>query len=175
MPNIAENIFERLRKVFGVDKSEIVKILEKVPIFSDLNLVELNKIEIITHEREYMDGEQVFHEKEPGAGMYIIRTGTIKLLKRVEGKEVAVATMKQGDFFGEIALLDESPRSATAVAEGKTKILGFYRPDFLELLKRDPKLGSKVLLQLSQMIAKRLRVTTESNLKGAGNGSETES
>ncbi|MFH1074194.1 MAG: cyclic nucleotide-binding domain-containing protein [Candidatus Firestonebacteria bacterium] len=175
MPNIAERIFERLRNIFGVEKSEIVKILEKVPIFSDLNLVELNKIEIITHEREYMDGEQVFHEKEPGAGMYIIRSGNIRLLKKTDAREIELTTMKPGDFFGEIALLDESPRSATAIAAGKTRILGFYRPDFLELLKRDPRLGSKVLLQLSQMIAKRLRTTTESTLKGAGNGTETES
>ncbi|OGF45152.1 MAG: hypothetical protein A2231_03055 [Candidatus Firestonebacteria bacterium RIFOXYA2_FULL_40_8] len=175
MPNIAENIFERLRKIFGVDKSEIAKILEKIPIFSDLNLVELNKIEIITHEREYMDGEQVFHEKEPGAGMYIVRSGSIKLSKKTVVGEKELTTLKTGDFFGEIALLDESPRSATAVASGKTKILGFYRPDFLELLKRDPRLGSKVLLQLSQMIAKRLRATTDATLKGATNGNETES
>src|SRR3989339_372055 len=106
MPNIAENIFERLRKVFGVDKSEIVKILEKIPIFSDLNLVELNKIEIITHEREYMDGEQVFHEKEPGAGMYIVRSGSIKLSKKTVVGEKELTTLKTGDFFGEIALLD---------------------------------------------------------------------
>ncbi|MEI6845614.1 MAG: cyclic nucleotide-binding domain-containing protein [Candidatus Firestonebacteria bacterium] len=175
MVKLTETFFERLRKIFGVQNSEIVKILEKVPIFSDLNLVELNKIEIITHEREYMDGEQVFHENEPGAGMYIIRTGSIKLIKKIENKEIEVATMKQGDFFGEIALLDEAPRSATALAAGKTSILGFYRPDFLDLLKRDPALGSKVLLQLSQMIAKRLRATTEATLKGAGNGTETES
>src|SRR3989339_420612 len=154
MPNIGKNIFERLRKIFGVDKSEIAAILEKVPIFSDLNLVELNKIEIITHEREYMDGEQVFHENEPGAGMYIIRAGSIKLFKKTETGEIELPSMKQGDFFGEISLLDESNRSATAVAVGKTRILGFYRPDFLELLKRDPRLGLKVLLQLSQIIAK---------------------
>ncbi|OGF47596.1 MAG: hypothetical protein A2452_07665 [Candidatus Firestonebacteria bacterium RIFOXYC2_FULL_39_67] len=175
MPNIGKNIFERLRKIFGVDKSEIAAILEKVPIFSDLNLVELNKIEIITHEREYMDGEQVFHENEPGAGMYIIRAGSIKLFKKTETGEIELPSMKQGDFFGEISLLDESNRSATAVAVGKTRILGFYRPDFLELLKRDPRLGLKVLLQLSQIIAKRLRAATEATIKGAGNGSETES
>lgn len=169
------NIFERIGKILVGEKTEIVKILEKVPIFEGLNLVELKKIEIITHEREYMDKEVIFHEKEPGAGMYIIKAGRIKLSKKTEAKEIFLMSMTDGNFFGEIALLDESPRSATATSDGKTKILGFYRPDFLDLLKREPKLGSKVLLKLSQMIATRLRNTTETRVKGAIDGNETES
>jgi len=169
------NIFESIGKVLIGKKSDVVKILEKVPIFEGLNIIELKKIEIITHERQYTDGEIVFHEKEPGAGMYIIRAGNIKLSKKTEAKEIELLTMKDGDFFGEIALLDESPRSATATSKGQTQILGFYRPDFLELLKREPTLGSKVLLKLSQIIAKRLRNTTDSTVKGAANANESES
>ncbi|MCX5776822.1 MAG: cyclic nucleotide-binding domain-containing protein [Candidatus Firestonebacteria bacterium] len=175
MADTAKYFFSRLRRIFGVEKSEIVQILGKVPIFSDLNLVELNKIENITHEREYMDGERIFQEKEPGAGMYIIWSGSIKLLKRTDSREIEIATMYPGDFFGEIALLDEAPRSASAVAVGKTKILGFYRPDFLGLFKRDPRLGSKVLFQLSQIIAKRLRAATETASEGVGDGSKAKS
>ena len=75
--------------------------------------------------------------------------------------------LKNGEFFGELALLDESPRSATATAGEKTQILGFFRPDFLNLLSTEPKLGAKVLLKLSQILAMRLRTTTASSIKGA--------
>ena len=165
-------IFERIKNILVGEKTEIVKILEKVPIFEGLNLVELKKIEIITHERDYMDKEVIFHEKEPGAGMYIIKSGSIKLSKKADNKEIFLMSLAAGDFFGEIALLDESPRSATAASEGRTKLLGFYRPDFLDLLKREPKLGSKVLLKLAQMIATRLRNTTDSRIKGTPDGNE---
>ena len=167
-------IFKTIRDILVGEKTEIVKVLERVPIFAGLSLIELKKIEIITHEREYMDNEIIFNEKEPGAGMYIIKSGSIKLSKKVDNKQVFLMSMTDGDFFGEIALLDESPRSATATSAGKTKILGFYRPDFLDLLKREPKLGSKVLLKLAQMIAARLRETTESRVKGTADGNETE-
>jgi CRP-like cAMP-binding protein len=56
-----------------------------------------------------------------------------------------------------MALLDESPRSATAVANGETTLLGLFRPDLFNLIERKPRLGSKILLKLAQMIAERLR------------------
>jgi len=159
-------------KLFG-EKTEVMKILEHVPMFEGLSDLELKKIEIITHEREYMAGEVVFHEKEPGAGMYIIKRGTITLSKTSDGKkEVFLSELNDREFFGDLALLDESPRSATAIAKVKTEVLGFYRPDFLNLLQREPKLGSKVLLKLAQLLAARLRHTTTASVKGASNGPE---
>ena len=162
------NILEIIRNKMAGEKTEVMKTLEATPIFSGLNDLELKKIEVITHEREYAPEEIVFHENEPGAGLYIIRLGEIKLTKKgTNGSEVTIATMKKGEFFGELALLDESPRSANAIAVTKTQILGFYRPDFLNLLQREPKLGSKVLLKLSLILAKRLRTTTASSIRGA--------
>ncbi|MFH1824754.1 MAG: cyclic nucleotide-binding domain-containing protein [Candidatus Firestonebacteria bacterium] len=159
------NIIQIIKnKIFG-EKSEVAKILEKIPIFGGLNELELKKIELITHERSYLSNEVVFHEKEPGAGMYIIKNGSIRLTKKRDLKEVEVAVLKEKEFFGELALLDEDPRSATATAIVKTEVLGFYRPDFLTLLQREPKLGSKVLLKLAQILAARLRHTTETSVK----------
>ncbi len=160
------NILGALKKIITGEKTEVMRVLEATPIFSGLNDLELKKIEIITHERDYVTGEAVFHENEPGAGLYIIRHGSIKLTKRAGTGEAEVAVLKDGDFFGELALLDESPRSATATAGEKTQILGFFRPDFLNLLSTEPKLGAKVLLKLSQILAKRLRETTASSIKG---------
>lgn len=166
------NIIEFIKSKIIVKKSDVVKILEKIPIFEGLNTLELKKIEIITHERSYLPNEVVFHEKEPGVGMYIIKSGSIKLTKKHGDKEVEVTVLKDKEFFGELALLDESPRSATAAAAVKTEVLGFFRPDFLALLQREPKLGSKVLLKLAQILAGRLRYTTEVSVKGVNNGSK---
>jgi len=73
-----------------------------------------------------------FWEGEPGVGMYIIKKGVLKIYKMsTDGKNEDLALLKDGDFFGELALLDDSPRSASAVAIEACHILGFFRPDFL--------------------------------------------
>jgi CRP-like cAMP-binding protein len=72
-----------------------------------------------------------------------------------------LAVLKDGAFFGDLALLDEAPRSASAIADDSCDILGFFRPDFLDLLYRKPKLGIKILIALSRIIGERLRRTNE--------------
>jgi CRP/FNR family cyclic AMP-dependent transcriptional regulator len=71
--------------------------------------------------------------------------------------------LSNGDFFGEMALLLESPRTASAVAHEPTKLLGFFQPDLFSLLETKPKTGNKILLHLAQMIAERLRQSTIEN------------
>ncbi len=149
-----ENIFEK-------DKQLQIKqaiILKKVPMFSDLKKGELNEFERIIHQRHYKDEEVVFYEGEPGLGMYIIESGSIAIYKDFNSKmKEELAVLIPGDFCGEMALLDESPRSATAVAIGETTLLGLFRPDLFNLIERKPRLGNKILLKLAQMIAERLR------------------
>ncbi|OQX95414.1 hypothetical protein B6I21_05575 [candidate division KSB1 bacterium 4572_119] len=149
-----ENIFEKNGKV-QIKHSIILK---KVPIFSDLKKSELREFERIIHQRRYKKDEVVFYEGEPGLGMYIIESGTIKIFKDYDNKlKEELATLFTGDFIGEMALLDESPRSATAVANEETKLIGVFRPDLFDLLEKKPRLGNKILLKLAQMIAERLR------------------
>jgi len=80
-----------------------------------------------------------------------------------------VAELAEGDFFGEMALLDESPRSAAAIAMETSQIIGFYRPDLMNLLKTKPALGSKILLSLSEVLVTRLRATNEDLVKVSRN------
>ena len=92
--------------------------------------------------------------------MYIIQEGTVKIYKTLsDGSDKELAILKNGDFFGELALLDESPRSASAVARESSHILGLFRPEFFDILERKPKLGIKVTTKLAQMIGNRLRIT----------------
>lgn len=79
-----------------------------------------------------------------------------------------IGVLKDGEFFGEMSLLDEYPRSAEAAEAEKTEALGIFRPDLFDLIENNPKLGYRILLRLSRRLASRLRETTERKLKEMG-------
>lgn len=151
------NIFKHARK----KEISVFAILKKVPIFQDLNGREIRALERILHRRTYKDAEVIFNENEPGAGMYIIESG--KVFIKVGKTQKVLAVLSNGDFFGEMALLLESPRTASAVAEGPLKMSGFFQPDLFHLLETKPRTGNKILHRLAQMIAERLKQTTSEN------------
>lgn len=143
-------------------------ILKEIPIFSDLTSKELKKVEAICYDRFFKEGEQIFYEDEPGTGMYVLKSGEVHIFKKHEGRDVKIAVITAGDFFGELALLDESPRSAKAVTVMPSEIIGIYRPDLLDLVKRDPWIGSRVLFKLAQLIGMRLKEANEKLKKLTG-------
>jgi len=153
-----------LKKIRGKE-GNIIPVLRTVPIFEGLTFRDLKKIELIVHERTFMPDEVVFYERQPGTGMYLVKKGLIRLTKTTNGERVKIAELGEGEFFGEMSLLEEYPRSAQATAVVKTEALGIFRPDLLDLIKRHPKLGSKILLKLSTRLASRLRRTTEMKVK----------
>ena len=154
-----------LRKIRGGEGS-IISVLRTVPIFEGLGFSDLKKIELIAHERTFMPDEIVFYEGQPGAGMYIIKEGIVRLMKTLNEKKVTIGELKEGEIFGEMSLLEDYPRSAEATAVVRTEALGIFRPDLFDLIESNPRLGSKILLRLSQRLANRLRETTEMKLKG---------
>jgi len=143
-------------------EDNIFTTLKKVPIFSDLTPKELTEVEKIVHRRRYKKNETIIHAGDPGLGMYIIVNGSVEIVEEDEkaGKRT-LAKLSDGSFFGDMALLDEDPRSASAIALVDSDIMGFFRPDFLDLIYRKPKLGIKVLLALARVIGERLRHTNE--------------
>ena len=150
------NIFRRRDK----GEADIFDILKKVPIFQDLGRREFNKIESILHRRNWNADEGIINEGDPGVGMYIIVAGEVRITQVGEdGGQQQLATLTGGDFFGEQALLDESPRTASAYANETCRIIGLFRPDLLELIESNPRLGLKIVMRLSQMISVRLRHT----------------
>jgi CRP/FNR family transcriptional regulator, cyclic AMP receptor protein len=154
---IWSNVF-KLRSE-GTGQTQITEILKKIPVFEDLTKRELGAIERILHKREYRQDELIFREGEPGVGMYIIESGKVRIVTET-GKRT-LAELAEGEFFGELALLDESPRSATAVAIQPSVILGFFQPDLFGLIERNPQLGVKIVLRLARSIGERLRRANE--------------
>ncbi len=150
------NIFKRSSD----EQQDIIEILRRLPIFHGLKGAALREFERIIHRRRFKAEETIFWEGEPGVGMYVIQQGRVGIYKRVNEKDrQQLAELESGDFFGEVALLDESPRSATAVALEDTRLLALFRPDLLELIERRPRLGNQFLFQLARVLGERLRAT----------------
>lgn len=153
-----ENIFRGRSK----DQSMEVLALKQVPVFAGLDDKELGDIERVVHHRTYKPEEYVFRKNAPGEGLYIILQGKVDILTETDtGKPNLVASLTEGDFFGDLSLLDQEPRSANAVARDHSKLLGFFRPDLTSILKRKPNLGVKILFNVAKVIGERLRKTNE--------------
>jgi CRP/FNR family transcriptional regulator, cyclic AMP receptor protein len=143
-----------------VREGTIEEVLSKVPAFANLAPRELKEVAAIVHKREYRSGEPVFYQGDPGLGMYIVKDGEVSIV--IQGKDAnerELALFSDGDFFGELALLDESPRSANAVCKTECTLIGFFRPDLFELIEKNTTLGIKIVLKLAEIVAQRLRHT----------------
>jgi CRP/FNR family transcriptional regulator, cyclic AMP receptor protein len=141
------------------DKS-IVSILKRVPIFSQLSKTELNLMEKIVYLRNYHEEEIIFVEGEPGAGMYIIESGKVRIClgpNTDEANEICV--LESGDFFGDLALIDDAPRSATAVSLTSSRLIGFFRSDLISIINRTPRMGVKIQHNILKILVRRLRKT----------------
>ena len=143
------NIFHR-----DEAQQEMHVLLKQIPLFTSLDRRELAAIERLLYRREYAVGEDVFRQGAPGAGMYIVERGSVEIIYQPAGQ--VLAQLGEGEFFGEIALLNETPRSATARARTPATLLCIFRPDLLSLVERSPRLGVKVLLSLAQIAGHRL-------------------
>jgi CRP/FNR family cyclic AMP-dependent transcriptional regulator len=155
MNSLWGNIF----KVRQKKEDAIRDILKRVPIFEDLGGRDLDRIERILHRREYGQDDIIFLQGQPGLGMYIIEEGTIEILS--EPEKVHLAELHSGEFFGELALLDDSPRTATVIARTYCKLLCLFQPDLFDLIDRNRRLGIKILFRLASTIGQRLKKMNE--------------
>jgi CRP-like cAMP-binding protein len=129
-------------------------LLRRVPMFADLDWRELDEVEKILYHRTYDAGEVIFRQTDPGVGMYVIERGRVAIVHEPTGRPLA--ELVDGDFFGEIALLNETPRSARATATAPTTLYGLFQPELYDLFERLPRLGVKLLLPLAQILGARL-------------------
>jgi len=170
MNSLWGNVFKARKK----EEDTVRDILQRLPIFEGLGKRELNRIERILHRREYAQDEVIFFQGQPGLGMYIIEEGTVDIVSGPE--KCRLAELDSGEFFGELALLDDSPRTATAVARTYCKMLCLFKPDLFDLIDRNTRLGVKILTRLAAGIGERLRKTNEdlTELTKSGGVDETE-
>ena len=128
--------------------------LKSVPLFTRLTEASLDAVLRLTRRRKFRKDEVIFHEKEPGDSLFVILHGRVKVaIFGDDGKEVTLSILSDGDFFGEMALLDQEPRSATIVAEEDCELLSLQRDDFMRALEQDPGMSSSLI----EVLASRLR------------------
>lgn len=137
--------------------------LRKMKTFQYLSNGEMERVANILGFHRYRPNEVIFREGDTGDTMYFISKGTVSIyfnLKEGAHKK-RIASFGEGIFFGEMALLEEKPRSATAVADEETELYSLTRADFLRLLDEEPKIASKIQLGIARELSARLRTTSE--------------
>lgn len=150
----------------ATDKSDLQEILQTIPMFAQLSKRDFSVLFNIIHNRSYVAQEYVFYQGDPGIGLYIIREGEVRIERKLEsGEIVPLAKFKEGDFFGELALVDDEKRSASAIADSDVKLAVIFKPDLDEFISRFPKKGVKILQGISHVVAVRLRQLNEENIK----------
>jgi len=137
-------------------------ILGIVPLFQELTPEELDRIIVLGRLVTYCKDAMLFVEGDPGEALYIVVDGSVRIGKNVPGaKEEAMAFIERGGCFGEMALFDEFPRSATAIAHQECRVLFIEKQAFLDLLRHEPVIGRKILWAFCRTLSVRLRETTD--------------
>ena len=138
-----------------------IQFLKTVPFFDRLSNRQLKGVSDIMFERTYDTDESIFEEGQPGAALFLILRGRVAIEICREASTTRLAVLENGAFFGEMALLDETPRSADARALERTQTLALYRNDLNQLVHRDAKTACQIYRSLAGMIGDRLRLTNE--------------
>ena len=146
MKPLWENYFNKK----NVD-NPVIHALQSVPVFNELTPKQFKEISRLN----YKKGEIIFKKGSLGEGMYLILSGSVVIKDPESG--IVFASLTNDNFFGEMALLDEEPRSAQAEATSPSHLIGFFRTDLMSLISRFPEMGNKILLNLSQVLTERLR------------------
>src|SRR3954468_10351121 len=139
------------------------ELLKNVSIFKDLDDDELAQLAGACKEEKFVSGEYIFHEGEHGNRLYLIVDGGVRISRDVPGSgEEALAVLKPGALFGEMAVFDRSERSTHAISNGGTTVLTISRADFDMLLDLNRELAYKVLWACVRLLSSRLRSTNDS-------------
>ena len=130
-----------------------IDFLKRVAMFEDLDQRSLEAIANAAVEQRYESGQEIVREGDTGVGAFIIRSGKVEIVQHRDGNDETIGTMGPGEVFGEMALLDEFPRSATVRAVEPTTALGIQRWHFRGILESHP----QIALALLPMLTRRIR------------------
>jgi CRP/FNR family transcriptional regulator, cyclic AMP receptor protein len=132
------------------------ELLKGVDLFSALDDAQLDTLASMIIEKPYRKGEIILMEDDDSSqSLFIIARGEVKVVLTAEdGREAILASLKEGDFFGEMALLDGEPRSATVRAVEESRLLTIRREDFLSSMRRQPDLALTLLAEMSRRLRK---------------------
>ena len=127
--------------------------LATVPLLSRIDPGELQRLAAVTRERQYSKGSVILFENDPGDALYIVRQGRVKVvLVGEDGREVILGVLGPGEYFGELSLIDEQPRSAHVIAMEDSVLLALRSDDFRRRVEATPAMAWSMLLELSRRL-----------------------
>jgi len=130
-----------------------VHVLGQLSLFAGLPVDQIGALEAMTQRRWFKRGEVIVHKGDPGDTLFVILQGQVKIVLPAEsGEEALLAVLDEGEFFGELSLIDGEPRSATIVASEPTETLVLHREGFLQVLSGSPDLAMHMLRALSRRL-----------------------
>jgi CRP-like cAMP-binding protein len=133
-----------------------LQLLKNVVLFKDLSMRDLAMVDSLMHERQYLAEEVIFDKDEEGQGLFVVLSGRVKITLPASANNVLL-DLGPGAFFGEVALLDQSVRTAQARAIEDTQIVALFRAEFYSLLETHSAIASRISFQLAKVLAARLR------------------
>jgi CRP/FNR family cyclic AMP-dependent transcriptional regulator len=145
-----------------MDETFIVESLRRCALFRDVDEKALRVVATQLRRRRFRRNEVIFHQGDPGDSLHVVSSGTVKIvLPSAEGEEAIIATLRPGDFFGELSLLDGAPHSASVVALEAAETMALPRDTFRELLDKDPGLRDALLAGLTHELRRITRHVEE--------------
>ena len=131
------------------------ELLRTVPIFSGLQDSELDELGRLSTRRHYPREGVIFFERDEGASLFMIEHGRVKVsILGDDGREVILSVLGPGDFFGEMALLDDEPRSASAIAAEATDLISLGRSEFQSAVEQNPEITRALVGILLERVRK---------------------
>ena len=145
-----------------------IELLKTVSLFWDLDKAELGYISDKMVSKKFENGNLIFLEESEGKNLFFVVEGSVKVTRlSKDGREVILAMLNAGDFFGEMSLLDGEARSANVIALEKTEVLSLKRDDFLVVLHDYPKIAIQLLKEMTSRLRKSDRQIVSLSLSDA--------
>jgi CRP/FNR family transcriptional regulator, cyclic AMP receptor protein len=160
---VADKLLWQMLELWSRSSPELdrIQFLKTVPFFNELSHRQLKTVSEIMFERNFEADELVFEEGQPGAVLFLILDGKVAVEMCREDHTTTLAILEKGAFFGEMALLNDAPRSANARSLARTYTLALYRNDLSQLIQRDPQTACQIYRALASVVGDRLRATNE--------------
>jgi CRP/FNR family transcriptional regulator, cyclic AMP receptor protein len=146
----------------SITLEQIITFLLDTPMFENLDEAELSQIVQIMQIRQYRDGQYFFREGDDGDAWYVLYEGNAAVTRFVEmGPSQEIASLSPRACFGEMAIVDRQPRSATVRARGRCVVFRFPHDDFAQLLHEDNVAAYKLVVQMARVLSERQRLVNQ--------------
>lgn len=144
--------------IFAKTKTPLTSILRKTELFSHLKNRDIQRLFQIGHVRQYSSGEMVFNQGEPSFGIYVILEGSVEIFWKNKKKDEHISSFDAGEFFGELSLVVNNKRTASARSTGNTTLFYIYSKDLRNYFMRNPLLGMSVYEKMLGIMSRRLEL-----------------